>query len=242
MQTTNFWNLYHLSSKKIILTTILMVMAGSLFAQNNIVKHDAKREKNGYSYGIHLGVTQHNFRVEHSDSFLNQNDILGVEGDSQTGIAIGIIGALHPSEDFEVRAIPTINFGNQNLLYTLPDLDKKAQHQGESTIFELPVQLKYKSQPYKDFRMFLIGGGMFRNNFSASKNEEDDLQTVIYNQTDYAVEFGGGMEFHFPYFVLAPELTITQGFGNQLKSQNTIYSNVIGSLNSRVYSLSINIE
>lgn len=242
MSTTNIWNLYNISSKKIVSLVVIILFAQLSFGQSNIQKHDQKRENNGYSYGIHLGFTQHNFRVEHSDSFLNQDAILGVEGNDQTGISIGIIGALHPSEKVEIRAIPALNFGEQSLAFTIDGLEQQALFSGSATVFELPVQFKYKSEPYKDFRMFAIGGGMYRNNVSASKNVDEDLQTILLETSDVGIEIGGGAEFHFPYFVLAPQLTITQGFSNQNRAQNTAFSNAIGSLNSRIYSLSINIE
>jgi len=234
--------LYHLSSQKVIALGVFLFIAATSFAQGNIEKHDRKRENNKYSYGIHLGFTQHNFRIEHSDSFLDQDDILGIEGTHEPGVAIGIIGALHPFSDLEIRAIPTLNFGNQNIVYYVSELEQPAEYKGESTVFELPLQLKYKSDPYKDFRMFVLGGGTYRNNFSANKNVEEDLNTVLLDKSDIAIEFGAGAEFHFPFFVLAPEITISQGLNNQIQQQNTPFSNSISSLNSRIYSFTINLE
>ncbi len=109
MQTTNLWNLYHLSSKKVILSLLFLVVGTTLAsAQEHIRRHDNKKAQNGYSYGIHIGMTQHNFRLERSSHFLDQEDIQAIEGNNEPGVSIGIIGVLHPSERVELRAIPSM--------------------------------------------------------------------------------------------------------------------------------------
>ncbi len=246
MQTTNIWNMYHLSSKKVIhffLAFILIGIGTTSSAQDYIRQHDEKRAENGFSYGIHLGVIDHNFRIERSATFLNQTHIRAIEGHSEPGVAIGIIGALHPSERLEIRATPSIAFNDEDLLYTIEDLEYKAIYQGSSTAFEIPMHLKYKSKPYGNFRMFLIGGGRFRTNFSADKKPDETSTTVQLAKTDLMFDIGAGAEIHFSYFTLAPTFTISQGFKNQrVRNDNSPYTEVLSGIYSRVYSIGFNIE
>ena len=246
MQATNFWNLYYLSSKKIMNLLCLLVLAGVANAQYNIQKHDRRNEQRGYSYGIHLGASQHNFRVEHSDKFLEQTPIQSIEGSNDLGLEVGIIGALHPFDNLEVRALPTIAFGDRSLNYydLAGESDYPNEVNVESTMFDIPLQVKYKSKPYKDFRMFVVGGGKYRMNLSYKEEGESAAEDALrYSKSDMMGELGLGAEFHFPLFTLAPELKVSQGFLNQrIQNDNHPYSANLSALYSRMYTFSINIE
>lgn len=244
MQATKLWNLYNLSSKKVILSVLFLFVCFTLQAQFNIKKHDNRNRARGYSYGIHLAFNQHNFRVEHSENFLEQGQVMSIEGHKDMGVEVGIIGALHPHENIEIRAIPGINFGNRNVVYYETFAEEPTQVKLENTMFDLPLQLKYKSKPYKDFRMFVVGGGKLRANLNykeASENPAEDPLRL--SKGDFMMELGAGAEFHFPLFTLAPELKISQGFQNQrVQNEAHVFSNTLSALYSRLYTLSINIE
>jgi len=243
MLPTNFWNLYNISSKKIAALAVFMFAFVSVNAQYNIKEHDAKRASKGYSFGIHLGATQHAYRVEHSERFLEQSDILTVEGDKSTGIDVGLIGVLHPIEELEIRVIPGINFGDKNITYGFAGVAEPEIQKLESTVFQLPLQLKYKSKPYKDMRGFFIAGGTFASDLASNKDERNDVNSVKLESANVFGELGAGFEFHFPLFTLAPELKVSQGFLNQRVENDALdLSRVLSGLYSRVYTLSINIE
>ncbi len=245
MQTTNIRNLYHLSSHKIVLFVFLILCATPHFSfgQDAIRKHDAKKNGNGYSYGIHLALTNQNFRIERSTALLNSENILAVDGKTEPGVSIGIIGALHPSERSEIRATALVNFNNQNLVYTVVDEEKQVLFQGSSTAFELPVHYKYKSKGYGNFRMFALGGGRFRTNFSAYENKDVNASTLQLSRNDVLFDLGAGAEIHFPFFTLSPTLTVSQGFRNQRQPNEELeFATVLSGLYSRVYTLSFNIE
>lgn len=243
MLPTNFWNLYNISSKKIGALTAFLLIFFSASAQYNIKEHDQKKAAKKYSFGIHLGATQHTYRVEHSQRFLEQNNILSVEGDKSTGIDVGLIGALHPIEPLELRIIPSINFGDRNVTYGFRDAEAPSVQKLEATNFQFPIQLKYKSKPYKDMRGFVIVGGSFTSDLSSNKDERNDVTSLKLEQNNAFGELGAGFEFHFPLFTLAPELKVSQGFLNQrVQNEELDLSRVLSGLYSRVYTLSINIE
>ena len=245
MQTSNFWNLYHLPSQKIILFFIVIMSSFSGMSQYNIEQHDGKNKARKYSYGIHLGFNQHNFRVEHSDNFLNQQEITGIEGENNLGLEIGLIGILHPKEWLEVRTVPAIAFGRKDVVfYDTTQEEFPATVNNDATMFDIPLYVKYKSKPYKDFRMFIIGGGKYRTNLSYREESDNPAEEQLrLSKKDAMAELGFGAEFHFPLFTLAPELKVSQGFINQREQNDAnAYSRNLSGLYSRLYSLSINIE
>lgn len=245
MQTTNIRNLYHLPSKKIILLTAFFMFTCLCFGQHNIEKHDGRNNERKYSYGIHLAMNQHNFRVEHSNQFLNQQEITGIEGVNNLGMELGLIGILHPIDWLEVRAVPALVFGNRDLNYYDTTADENpVTVTNETTMFDIPLYLKYKSKPYKDFRMFVIGGAKYRANLSYKEASDNPAQEALrLSKSDVLGELGFGAEFHFPLFTLAPEFKVSQGFMNQREPNGAHpYSRNLSALYTRIYSLSINIE
>lgn len=224
---------------------MFFIVSLSSSGQYNIQQHDDKNNARKYSYGIHLGFNQHNFRVEHSQEFLNQQEILGIEGVNNAAIEVGLIGILHPKEWLELRTVPAIVFGNRDLAYyDTTEEESPFVVTNETTSFDIPLYVKYKSKPYQDFRMFVIAGGKYRANLSykeASNNPAEELLRL--SKKDALAELGFGAEFHFPLFTLAPELKVSQGFLNQREQNDAnAYSRNLSGLYSRLYSLSINIE
>lgn len=244
MQATNFWNLYHLSSKKIICFFATCLFFMQVDAQVNILKHDNRNEIRKYGYGIHLAFNQHNFRVNHAPQFMRQSELLGIEGKNNLGIEVGIIGKLFPTKNLEVRAIPSIAFGDRNVVFYEKGKEEATVFKGESTIFDIPLLLKYKSEPYQDFRLFGIGGVKLRSNLNAKGPSADPTEDIVlFNKSDLQVEIGAGAEFHFELFTLAPEFKISHSLRNQNnQSAESFYSNSINGLHSRLYTISINIE
>lgn len=243
MQTTNARNLYHIHCKAIIAALFFLVPFMS-HSQFNIKKHDERNQSRKYSYGIHLGMARHNFRVDHSTVFTNgTTNVLAIEGSNDTGIEVGLIGSLHPGEHFEIRTMPGITFGNRSVQYYFPN-DSTLLEDLESTMFDFPLHLKYKSKPYNDLRMYVVGGGRFRTNMSLEAPSDDAASEPLrLTESDLMVEIGAGVELHFPLFTLSPELKISQGILNQRvqNDANPLVSTMNG-LYSRVYTLSFNIE
>lgn len=213
-------------------------------AQVNILKHDNRNEIRKYGYGIHLAFNQHNFRVNHAPQFMRQSELLGIEGKNNLGIEVGIIGKLFPTKNLEVRAIPSIAFGDRNVVFYEKGKEEATVFKGESTIFDIPLLLKYKSEPYQDFRLFGIGGVKLRSNLNAKGPSADPTEDIVlFNKSDLQVEIGAGAEFHFELFTLAPEFKISHSLRNQNnQSAESFYSNSINGLHSRLYTISINIE
>ncbi len=243
MQKTIIRCLHHIYSLKVILTIILASVGQLVFSQLNINTHDDKRESRGYHFGIHLAAGQHTFKIDHNSFFLAQNDILSVEGDKDIGIDIGLIGAIHPFKNTEVRVLPTLNFGTKNITYTFANQDEPNLQDLETVNFEIPLHFKYKSKPYKDMRMFVIGGGKYGIDLSSNKDERNLENVVKLEKGNAFLELGAGAEFHFPLFVLSPEIKVSHGFLNQhVNDPDLNLSAVLAGLYSRVYTFSINIE
>jgi hypothetical protein len=61
-------------------------------------------------------------------------------------------------------------------------------------------------------------------------------------KSDFLYEAGFGMDFYLNYFKLSPEIKYAFGMRNLLVNDNTIFSNSIESLRSRMIYLSLTFE
>ena len=74
------------------------------------------------------------------------------------------------------------------------------------------------------------------------KNEIADQILVKTDNNDFAVEFGGGVDFFLQYFKFGIELKMAVGVKNLLIPEATQFSNPIESLRSRTLLISFTFE
>src|SRR5690606_5362092 len=100
MHISHFWNQYHLRSRQIILFLIVL-LPSLVFAQERVAKNDAKFDKRKYHFGIHVGFNVSDFKIKHSEDFIYNDSILGIDTKSGPGFNLSILGSLHLSKNFE---------------------------------------------------------------------------------------------------------------------------------------------
>jgi hypothetical protein len=165
---------------------------------------------------------------------------------SGPGLRIGVIGNLKFGEYFDFRIVPGFAFTERSLDYlrVRPGGDIREESERiESTFFELPMLLRYKSRPYKDLRFFILGGIKYSydiSNTSRTRQAEDLILTASH---DYSAEFGVGVQIFFPYFIFSPQIKVSHGMGNILLHNGALEkSNIIDRINSSMISFSLNFE
>ncbi len=198
-----------------------------------------------YTIGIVLMGTQNRFQISQHPRFLQYDSVLTSNPINSTGLGIGGIHTLRLSKRFEVRAIfPQLLFVNKTLSYTLkyPETgeQKTTTKNVESILLGVPVQLKLKSDRINNFRVYMFAGAKLEYDLSSKAQERNAEQFVKLKASDFGIEAGVGFNFYLPYFILSPELKLSNGIGNvHSRDPGLKYSNVIDKIQSRqiVFSL-----
>jgi len=167
-----------------------------------------------------------------------------VESVKGPGFNLGIVTNLKIGDYFDIRFLPTLSFAERNIVYgrnndLFPELTRKI----ESVFVELPFHVRYKSEPYRDMRLFVIAGVKYSFDVASDSRsrQADDLVKVA--PTDFAVEAGIGAQFFFPYFIFSPELKFSYGLNNVLIFDDDLEeSNVIDRILSRGFTFSLHFE
>lgn len=212
------------------------------WGQYNVYSFDHKFEGTFAHFGILMGYNSSRFHVSRSDRFLVSDSIRSVESTTGPGFNLGIISNLHIGNNFDIRFLPSFTFSERSLYYQTfgyGDLTQRI----ESVNLEFPLLLKFKSNPYKDLRMYVLAGIKYTYDLASNAEARNAEDIVKVGRHDFLVDYGFGLEIYFPYFIFAPEIRISQGiFDVHARDPKLNLSNVLDRLFTRSIVVVFNFE
>lgn len=233
----------YIHSKKISIFFILFLTAYALSAQlggrDNHNFRDFNRKS--YYFGINIGFNNSGYKLQQSRFFINNDSIRVTEGQSEIGVNMHMITNLKMGEYFDFRFLPGFSFAQRGFEFTSVSDSRVLERKIESVFFELPFHLRFKSDPYKDKRMFVVAG--LKYSYDVQTNSKSRKSLIKIAPHDFQYEVGVGMQIFYPYFIFSPEIKFSRGIGNILiydRAQNEarILENVV----SQIFTLSFNFE
>lgn len=241
MQTTDVRHQYHLPGKKIALLFLLSLPLLAN-AQRYVERNDARFQKRKYHFGIHMGFNTSDFKIRLSEDFVYDDSILGVNARGGPGFNLNIMGSLHLSKNFELKFIPGVSFAEKYLDYKIRDAGTTTK-KIESIYVETPLQVKFKSDPIKDFKIYVIAGIKYGYDMAANAEARRAEDLVKLFRHDVSADYGIGFEIHFPLFILAPEFKVSNGLVNvHALDPGLPFSRALGGLRTRMFLFSISFE
>lgn len=235
--------------KTLLLTCLLTgFLTGSLYAQRDRVENLPKYNHELLHFGFTLGVNQTDFIIHPIRDFHLFDSLKAVESRPQPGFNLGIIAEMRLHEYIAVRFVPDLSFAGRSLDYYFESATDTFMitRTVESTFLDFPIDLKLRSARLNNFGGYLVAGAKYTYDLASQKNVKTSTniaqQIVKLKRHDFSYEAGAGIDFFLPYFKLAVEGKIAIGMKNILVKDNTIFSNSIDKLNSKVLLLSITFE
>src|ERR1041385_2185445 len=202
-------------------------------------------------FGFYLGVNRTNFVVTpvHNWQSIAGDSLKSILSSPQTGFNLGIVSELRLQEYVTLRFLPDIAFGQRNLEYHFQsvhdtfDIVKKV----ESTFLDFPLDLKVRSKRFGNFAAYMLGGGKYTLDLASQKDVNNGnvtaaQQVVKLGKNDFCYEAGAGVDFFLPYFKFGLELKLSMGLKNLLIKDNTIFSQTLDNLHSKVFLVSFTFE
>lgn len=169
------------------------------------------------------------------------------------GFAIGLVSDIRLQEYIRLRFTPSISFGSRKIEYTLAnvaqDSFKVFQKQVESTFLIFPIEAKIQSKRLDNFSAYVIGGGGYMLDLNSRKkaggvatgpNQLDE--NVKLKRDDFFYSAGAGVDFYLQYFKLGFEIKLLIGTKNLLKPENSIFTNSIEKIRSRMVAFTVTFE
>lgn len=231
-----------------------MVAQSQRVIVKNIPGHDLKT----LNFGFSLGINTMDFRIKASE-FAVENDLFAEVSSLTPGFNINVVSNLRLSENFDLRVLPGVSFGQRKIdFYTMDgqglpgskDGDSQSEprlvrsQEMESSFLELPFVIKYKSVRINNYRPYLLGGVNFKYDLAKNFSEEDEIFLSL-RPFDIFFEIGFGIDFYLPFLRLSSEIKYALGFLNMIDHQETSrprYKNAIEKLQSNLVILSFHFE
>ncbi|CAN5260113.1 hypothetical protein BH09BAC2_BH09BAC2_00670 [soil metagenome] len=236
----------HLHGRKIVLVLFILILSFSTgFSQLRDINQEDHDQKL-YHFGINLGVNRSHFLFSHHPQFLQTDTILSVESINSSGINLAWLVDLRISDHFNLRLHPLdLTFSEKSFLYTekysteASPLEKKVQ----SITLSFPAHIKFSSDRINNFKVYALAGAKFDYDLASNAGARKAEDLLKLKPFDLSAEVGLGFHLYFPYFVLSPEIKISNGLRDlHSRDENLRYSNVIDKIRSKMITFSLTVE
>ncbi|MCB9252603.1 MAG: PorT family protein [Flavobacteriales bacterium] len=229
--------------KKLIVLIVGLCYSLGSTAQMNDPLYDLNQKVH---FGFSVIGTYGKLKLAQSPTFFDkENDTLNyISTTSFPGLGVGGIMNFHLNEDWDLRTMVIVQVMSQrNLTYHFKgNVTKTALLQ--STYFELPLLLKYKSKRRKNFRFYVIGGAGYRYNFTndADTERSETKPVVGLNANTFHYDVGFGFDLYYPYFKFSPEIKLSNDIFNALVKDNYIYTRALNGIYPKLIQFSLHFE
>lgn len=228
-----------------------MVFATVLLAKSTLlgqhgrsnINFDGLSKKNHY-YGLTLAYNYSTFKIEHSRRLIPAGSFAINNPNGKSGLTLSMVTNFKMGEYFDFRILPSIAISNRSLDYFSGGSKIPKTQTIESVFGEVPILLRFTSEPYRDKRVFLVSGIKYTYDFASnSRTDKKKFELVRISPHDFQFEIGAGLQFYMPYFIFTPEIKLSHGLGNLLiYDSKLIESTVIDKLYSRTITFSLHFE
>jgi len=229
-----------------LLLIFSIVLSLSVSGQRGVIENLKGFDENKvFHFGFSVGMNYMGARLNLNNTLYTNDTVLGLNIKQTAGFTLAVVTDLHLGRYWDLRALfPTLSFGQRNFEY-LVDTDEGSFldiRQSESTYLALPIELKYKSERYGNWRAFVTGGGYISYDMVSQKKAQPGVAVVRLENVDDGYSLGFGVEFFLEYFKFSPHLKWSNGLNNLLIDDKTPFTSVIDKITARTFSVSLTFE
>lgn len=238
--------LYLYCNKGLVIALLLILVTTTVFGQryggDNYNFNSFNRKP--YYFGIALAYKNANFTLEKTDRFILNDSFRIAETVRGSGITASVITNFKIGDHFDIRLLPSISLINREFEFTPVENNRFVETSNiESVLAEIPVLIRYKSMPYKDKRLFVVGGFKYGYDVASNSKINRKRQLIRLSPHDFSLEIGAGIQFFLPYIIFSPEIKFSQGIDNVLIYNNQLEkAKVLEKVFTRSFSITLNFE
>ncbi len=181
-----------------------------------------------------------------SDVLLSDS-LYSISSSGSPGFGLGFVSNLNLGKNADLRLTPTLVFADRLMYYEYFSPHQIIEKKVQSTLVDLPLGLKIKSNRRKNFRAYMIAGAKYSFDIISKKKLDDEdkifSEKFLKNKKSFlSYEAGIGFDLYFEYFKLSPEIKFSQSAGDVLKHENNPYSSPLDKLFLRNIQFSLYFE
>lgn len=202
-------------------------------------------------FGIQVGYISSKFDLVYTDNESVRALLQDVTSYYSPGFHVAVIGDLRITRFLNLRLLPGVSLINRDITYAWSETFASMSHKlepkrtVESVYGDIPLELKFRSVRWENFRPYLTAGISYGFDFaSLKKNKNNGEESIIrLNANDFRYSMGVGFDCFLRYVKFAFELKMMFGFPDLLvPDEMDIYTNSTTKLQSRTFLLGFTFE
>lgn len=215
--------------KRLLLTIMTLAVAVAMAAQERQLQNKPYIDLRPLHFGIHVGIHAQDMEFENvgpqtvtlNDGTSSSQTILCDVDNWNPGLSVGVLAEWRINTHLALRCSPGMHFGAKHLVFrNLSQTDengrpKETIQDMKNTYIAIPVDLKFSSLRYGNYRPYLIAGISPMINLTS---KDDDY--VNLKRYDTMIEVGLGCDLYLPFFKLIPELKFCYSLTNALDKKH----------------------
>ena len=188
--------------KKILSIIIFAIFPLLSVAQERKVENRPYIDFRQLHYGFFFGLHSQDMEPA-NNGFITENGEQWYADVSayNPGFSVGVLADLRINTHLALRLLPTLHFGEKQVVFREYNSGKRERQQIKSTYMSLPLDLKFSAQRFNNYRPYVIAGVNPMLDLTVKKQRQ-----LLMKKFDFMVEFGVGCDFYMPFFKLIPEL------------------------------------
>jgi hypothetical protein len=204
-------------------------------------------DNDAVNFGFLIGINTMDYRVVHkSPESLGDgvNPRYAEVINLNPGINIGMVSNFRVNKYLSLRLLPSISFGQRDLLFVDADGTKdEFPLEVKSTFLECPIMFKFNGARMNNAKPYFVTG--INPRYDLAKSKKDGL---VIRPMDVYWELGAGIDSYMSYFRFSTEFKVSIGLTNVLNPAGTgepedvLYSDVLDRLSSRIFVLTFYFE
>lgn len=201
-------------------------------------------------YGIQVGYTQSKFDLHFNEDPGLRETMQGTTSYYAPGFHIAVVGDMRVGSWINLRLLPGVTLVTREISYSWEQGYLTTHHLAErsrnveSVYGDIPLELKFRSVRYGNFRPYVTAGASYGFDFaSLRKNRNETNQSIIRLQSsDLRYTMGVGFDVFLRYVKFAIELKMNFGLLDLKVPDPDIYIRTYDDLRTRTFMLSFTFE
>jgi hypothetical protein len=234
MQSTYFRNKLYLQRNKALI--VLFIFAAiPVFAQKTkwAERNNPNYDQRKLTYGFLIGLHTTTYQLKYADVFGSPkyDTLHSIVPSWKPGFSLGFIVNYRLNEQLDLRITPKVGFYEHLVTYRYTDNTPDKTRLVETTMVELPLLLKYKSERRGNVRMYMVGGIKPAIQASGQKEIENE-ETLEVKLSNLHLEAGFGFDLYFPLFKFSPEIRFSRGLVDILENRSNPFGTPLRRVNT----------
>jgi len=201
------------------MTISLIIFSGHnlVSAQTQRVQHRPYADQRIWGFGFTVGIHAQDLILSHTGMVQPDGEVWHAEIPSYSpGFSVGIIADRYLNEYFNVRAIPTLYFGDKKFIFREENTGEETSFTLKNNYLSLPILVKFSAKRVNNYRPYLLAG-VYGNMEIGSKEN----QLLRLKKMDYGLQFGIGCSIYLPLFKLSPEIRFSLGLKDMIEKDRS---------------------